>query len=140
MRPPWSLRPDDAFVTACTRCGDCVRACPEKVLFTGDGGFPEIRFSTSGCTLCGECDRACPTDAIDRAGAGEAFAWRVQVSPACLARHGVECRVCGDACDTRALRFVPAPGGIAQMRISPADCSGCGACLPTCPVAALSLK
>lgn len=64
---------------------------------------------------------------------------RVAVGEACLARHGVECRICAEACDTRALRFVPALGGIAQLRIDPDLCNGCGDCVAPCPVGAVSL-
>lgn len=139
-RPPWSLQPDARFTSTCTRCGDCVRACPVHVLHKGDGGYPEIRFDADGCTLCGDCARACAPRAIDpHAMPLVAFPWRVQVSAACLAQRGVECRVCGDACGTRALRFVPARGGIAQMRIELDACTGCGACQPVCPVQAIAM-
>jgi ferredoxin-type protein NapF len=140
MRPPWSLRPDERFTAACTRCGDCVQTCPEQVLVTGDRGFPEIRFTQNGCTLCGDCARACPSGAIRRDPEPEAFAWRVRIGAACLTLHGVECRICGDACDTRALRFVPALGGIAQLRVDFDACTGCGACAPVCPVDAVSFE
>ncbi len=138
-RPPWARRPDADFTERCTRCGDCVRACPRQVLKAGDGGFPVIDFAAAGCSLCGDCRRACPTGAISAAG-GEAFAWRVQVDESCLTRHGVECRVCGDACDAHALRFVPALGGIAQLRIELDACTGCGDCVATCPVTAIVLR
>jgi ferredoxin-type protein NapF len=137
-RPPWSRRPDTAFTERCTRCGDCVRACPRSVLRSGDGGFPEISFAAAGCSLCGDCARACPTGAIDPATSPIAFAWRVQIDERCLNRRGVECRVCGDACDARALRFAPARGGIAQLQVDTAACTGCGDCVAVCPVGAIS--
>ncbi len=138
-RPPWALSPDAAFTTACTRCGDCVRACPRTVLVVGDGGFPRIDFSQAGCSLCGDCSRACTTGAIQAARPEPAFPWKVHVQEHCLARRGVECRVCGDACDARALRFVPALGGIAQLQVLADRCTGCGDCQPTCPVQALEM-
>ena len=138
-RPPWALQPDSAFIAQCTRCTDCVRACPRSVLRSGDGGYPETDFSSAGCTLCGDCRRACGTGAIRQDDAAQAFARRVQVGSACLTRHGVECRVCGDACDTRALRFVPAIGGISQLQVILDSCTGCGECLGRCPASALSL-
>lgn len=138
-RPPWS-RPEADFTARCTRCGDCVRACPRVVLVAGDGGFPQIDFSRNGCSLCGDCARVCPTGAIDRQAVPQAYTWRIQVADTCLARRGVECRVCGDACDARALRFVPARGGVAQLQIDTAACTGCGDCLAVCPVAALVLR
>lgn len=138
-RPPWSVVPDAEFIARCTRCGDCVRNCPRKVLKPGDGGFPVINFDQAGCSLCGECARVCKTTAIAPAEQSEPFHWRVKVSGTCLTRHGVECRVCGDSCDSRALRFVPAHGGIAQLQIDLDCCTGCGDCVGTCPVKAISL-
>jgi len=137
-RPPWALASDADFIERCTRCGDCLRSCPRGVLKAGDGGFPVIDFSRQGCSLCGDCSRACPSGAIGPA-TGPAFTRRVQVAASCLARHGVECRLCGDACDTRALRFVPARGGIAQLQVEPGACTGCGDCLAPCPVQAITL-
>ncbi|MBL8301268.1 MAG: 4Fe-4S dicluster domain-containing protein [Ideonella sp.] len=63
----------------------------------------------------------------------------VLISPACLARHGVECRVCGEACDRAAIRFPPRRGGVAQPAIEPARCTLCGDCVAPCPVGAVSV-
>lgn len=139
-RPPWARRPDADFTARCTRCGDCVRACPQGVLHPGDGGFPEIRFAERGCSLCGDCATACAAGAIDRAARPDAFDWRVQVADTCLNRRGVECRVCGDVCDARALRFVPAPGGVSRLVADTQACTGCGDCVGVCPVGAIALR
>ncbi len=139
-RPPWSLHPDAQFTSRCTRCGDCVRGCPRGVLHARGGGYPQIRFDAAGCSLCGECASACQSGAIDRATMAQAFEWRVDIGAACLNRRGVECRVCGDACEARALRFVPARGGIAQLRVDTEACTGCGECVSVCPVAVISLR
>ena len=64
--------------------------------------------------------------------------WQIHISPACLMRQRVECRSCAEACDTRALRCVPAVGG-AQLRIEATACTGCADCVPGCPVQAITL-
>ncbi|MBL8516930.1 MAG: ferredoxin-type protein NapF [Betaproteobacteria bacterium] len=138
-RPPWALAPDAAFLQACTRCGDCVDICPQKVLVVGDGGFPEIRFEFAGCTLCGECERACAPCALDSGRQPQAFKVRIRVAEGCLHEQGVECRLCGDACDARALRFRPRVGGLALLEADREACTGCGACLSLCPPRVLKL-
>jgi ferredoxin-type protein NapF len=139
-RPPWALRPDETFTSASTRCGDCVRGCPRGVLHAGEGGYPEIRFDAAGCSLCGDCAMACRAGALDREVVTPPFTWRVAVETSCLNRRGIECRVCGDACETHALRFVPARGGIAQLQIDANACTGCGDCVSVCPVQAITLR
>jgi ferredoxin-type protein NapF len=140
-RPPWARLGAEAFTKACTRCGDCLRACPRGVLRSGDGGFPEIDFSRQGCSLCGQCSQVCPSGAITPLAAQvPAFNWRVQVGETCLARKGIECRVCGEACEAQALRFVPARGGASTLRVLAERCTGCGECVAPCPTAAITLK
>ncbi|MBV7483586.1 4Fe-4S dicluster domain-containing protein [Bordetella sp. BOR01] len=63
--------------------------------------------------------------------------WRAQAGTACLTHRGIECRVCGETCSTQAIHFRPQPGGPARPQIDAARCTGCGHCLPACPVAAL---
>jgi len=139
QRPPWAL-PQAGFAARCDRCRVCVQACPQGVLKLGDGGFPEVDFSLRGCDFCGACEQACAPRALDRAAAQAAWPlWRVGVAPHCLALGQVECRVCADACDARAIRFRPTAGGISQMQLDPAACTACGQCLGVCPVGALAM-
>jgi ferredoxin-type protein NapF len=63
----------------------------------------------------------------------------VAIAPACLALRGVECRICGEACETGAIRFAPRAGGTAQPVLDLARCSACGDCVPPCPVGAVSV-
>jgi ferredoxin-type protein NapF len=57
----------------------------------------------------------------------------------CLARRGVMCRTCGDACAERAIRFVLERGGVAAPHVAFASCTGCGACVHVCPANAVAL-
>ncbi len=148
QRPPWAL-PEARFTALCVRCHVCVDDCPRHVLKVGDGGFPQVDFSAQGCDFCGACEAACEPQALDRSAAEVVQGsdspqaawpqWRVRIGAHCLARQKVECRICGDACAPRAIRFAPAPGGISQMVLSLADCTACGECVAVCPVGAVSV-
>ncbi len=136
QRPPGAL-PEAAFEQACTRCDACIPACPPQVIRRGSGGFPEMDFSRAGCDFCGACQRACTPGAL--AGAPGFGAWKAHISSSCLAQRGVDCRVCGDACDARALRFPPRRGGAPVPVLDLAACTGCGACVSGCPAQAIQL-
>jgi ferredoxin-type protein NapF len=138
QRPPWALAPD-RFIEQCDRCRACIEACPQGVLKPGDGGFPEVDFSRRGCDFCGACEAACKPRALDRAAAPAWTGWQARIAPHCLALRKIECRVCADACDARAIRFQPAPGGISRMRFDPAACTACGECVSVCPAGALTV-
>ncbi|SFR67390.1 ferredoxin-type protein NapF [Marinobacter daqiaonensis] len=134
-RPPWT---SDSFTDLCSRCGDCIRACPEQVLAPGDGGFPQVVFRGEGCTFCGECAGACPEPVFDLA--REAFHWKATVGNTCLALNGIHCQSCQDACEPRAIRFRPRLGKPPEPDISEDTCTGCFACAAVCPQDAISLN
>ncbi|RMF13418.1 MAG: ferredoxin-type protein NapF [Gammaproteobacteria bacterium] len=138
VRPPWALA-EEAFVSACTRCGDCIRMCEAQVLIKGDGGFPEFDASRGECTFCEVCVQACTTHALDLAQASVQPA-RPVLSEACIAQKGVECRICGDQCEAEAIVFRPRPGGRFEPELNLTACTGCGACVAPCPVRAIVLK
>lgn len=139
IRPPWALA-ETAFIDCCTRCNDCLTACPEQIIVSGDGGFPTIDFSRGECTFCGNCLKACTPQALKEVAEGRPWPYKALIGPACLPQKGVECRVCGDYCDARAIRFTPRIGGSPLAEIDPEKCTGCGACVVPCPVAALTIR
>lgn len=107
----------------------------------GSGGFPELDFRVNGCTFCGDCARACTPGAIAAEPLSAENAWRqkARIAPNCLALNGVMCSSCRDPCDVRAMRFRPALGGISKPQVNFESCTGCGACVGVCPVAALKI-
>lgn len=137
QRPPWALR-EDEFLAACTRCGDCAAACPEKIIVV-ERGYPRIDFARGACSFCGDCAAVCRPAAIRRV-AGER-PWRIlpTFGDKCMARENVVCRTCGDACEMAAIRFRPRLGGAALPEVDGEKCTGCGACAAPCPAAAIAL-
>lgn len=138
-RPPWAL-PEATFIDTCTRCNDCLSACPEAIIISGDGGYPSIDFKRGECTFCADCVTACQAHALSRQEDQPAWSIKATISPACLPHHGVECRVCGDYCASRAIRFTPRLGGSPLPAVDTELCTGCGACLAPCPVNAITLQ
>ena len=71
LRPPGAL-PEMAFLAACTRCGDCGKACPVQAIVKAPpeaalaAGTPYIDPLMQACIACPDmpCAVACPTDAL----------------------------------------------------------------------------
>ncbi len=72
IRPPFALN-ELAFILACTRCRDCIEACPHQVIFSLPAklgakfvGTPALNLLNKGCHLCEDwpCVNACKADAL----------------------------------------------------------------------------
>ncbi len=139
LRPPWALAEDD-FVARCTRCDECVWACPTGVLAKGRGGFPLVNFARGECTFCGKCVVVCEPRALVRREAEAPWAVAAEIGSACLALKGVVCRSCGDRCEARAIRFRLARRGVSRPVLDADACTGCGACVAVCPARAIAMR
>jgi ferredoxin-type protein NapF len=136
QRPPWALA-GAVFAKACSRCGECAQVCPTRIIVIVDG-HPEVDFRRGECSFCGACAAACKDRALLRPD-DQTLPWpiKAQVADTCLARNGVECRICGERCEAAAIRFSPRLGGPPLPEIDAGDCTGCGACVAPCPVTAI---
>jgi len=149
LRPPGAL-PEDDFLAACVRCGQCVEACPFKTLELAgaDGGValatPYFDAEKIPCYLCQgydelECIAACPTKALQPVdGIREvAIGTAVIVEEICLAYNCVVCRSCWHAC--------PLPGeaisfdSMLRPVVNEEACIGCGLCTLACPTETTSI-
>jgi len=138
LRPPGALAPDEAFLDACTACGDCVPACPKDAIFTirhEDGrAIPAIHPSAAPCHLCPDlpCIAACPDGALLDPGGPE----RVRIGVArvdprrCVTFAGERCTDCYRACPypDQAIMMI---GG--RPLVGTGACTGCGLCEHACP-------
>jgi len=137
LRPPWAGN-ESEFLETCQGSGDCIRACPERIVIRADGGYPAVDFQRGACTFCGACVEACASGALSK---HRARAWErlAQIEASCLVRRGVHCQACRDACPESAIRFAPARA-VPRPALDPARCTACGACVGACPVAAIAIR
>ncbi len=131
IRPPWT-NPNIDFTDICTRCDKCTNACETKVIFRGDGGFPEVSFDNGECTFCEDCVSVCPEPVFDL-NQTEPWAVKAKIVDSCLAYQGVWCQSCKDSCDSEAISFEYIINNAPLPKIDLNLCTGCGACLEPCP-------
>lgn len=137
LRPPGALAETD-FRACCSKCNQCVSACPSyaiRIDYGGDegAGYPYIDADAQACTLCDgqPCMPACPTGALaiverDDIDMGTAH-WFDQ---SCRITQGEDCTTCLDVCP-----IGPAAIELKEGRINVIEdgCTGCGMCQNHCP-------
>jgi ferredoxin-type protein NapG len=139
IRPPGAL-PEPGFLAACTRCGECIRACPAEAIVTLGaehglaGGTPTLDPARNACLMCPDmpCAVACPTEALGVPADGWASVGIGVAeigSDRCIAHRGVTCGVCARVCPVgeRALRL-----DRSGRPVLAEGCTGCGACAVAC--------
>lgn len=137
-RPPGAVD-EAAFLAGCTRCNDCIEACPVDAIriapnrFRHAAGTPMIDPYASPCVMCPDapCISACKPGVL-RADQPRKMGVAYIERAACLAYTGSFCTVCSERC--------PVPGAITvadgRPTIRPEACTGCGVCAYVCPAPA----
>ena len=151
IRPPGAVS-ESHFNATCVRCGNCIRACPERILRidTGESGVaglltPIVRFGPGYCREeCDACGAVCPTGAIAHL-SPEQKRTAVMGIAAILKEHCVSwadqetCMSCIDACPYEAFKIVER-NHVECPVVDESKCVGCGACEFVCPARTLAVK
>lgn len=145
IRPPGSL-PEEKFLAACARCGECMKACVTNTLQPSifEAGLeglwtPRHEMRLAGCEQeCNVCGRVCPTGAIRSLPMEEKKAARIGTAvirrELCVAwEHHMLCLKCDEACPYNAIVFKMVEGEKRPF-VDETKCNGCGICEQVCPV------
>lgn len=159
LRPPGAL-PEEEFLGACVRCGQCVRDCPYPTLSLSElgddvaAGTPYFTARKDACEMCDDipCVPACPTGAldpkltnIDDARMGLAV---LSDQETCLNFLGLRCEVCYRVCPlideaiTLELQSNARTGVHAMFfpKVHSEKCTGCGKCEQSCVLDEAAIK
>jgi len=159
LRPPGAI--DDAdFLSACVRCGLCVRGCPYdtlKLAESGDGqpvGTPFFTARTVPCEMCEDipCVVACPTGALDKSltdinQAHMGIAVLVG-QETCLNFLGLRCDVCYRVCPRIDVAITlerhhnerTGKHAVFIPTVHTDKCTGCGKCEKACVLEEAAIK
>jgi ferredoxin-type protein NapG len=159
IRPPGAIAEND-FLSACVRCGLCVRDCPYKTLDLSDiatnsvTGTPYFNARNIPCEMCDDipCVVACPTGALDKsltniddAKMGVAV---LVGHESCLNYLGLRCDVCYRVCPliNKAITLESSANlrtgkhAIFIPTVHSDKCTGCGKCEKSCVLEEAAIK
>ena len=145
IRPPYALKELD-FILVCTRCDQCLEACPHDVIFKLPARLgarvmdtPALDLLNKGCHLCKDwpCVTACESGALSIPVVADnkepilPIIARAEINTdTCLPYSGPECGACESSC--------PVPGALYWDMTKPCInqelCIGCALCREVCIV------
>jgi MauM/NapG family ferredoxin protein len=145
LRPPGAVD-EQTFAGLCTRCGNCLRACPYGIIERDAGGHdwtsiltPVLTFEKDYCRQdCTRCTDVCPSGALARVPLEAKPAIKIGLPRVdmriCLLGEDRECSACRRWCPYEAVRYVFSEENYTLVPVvDPARCNGCGACQVACP-------
>lgn len=138
LRPPGAIT-EKAFLQACSRCDECIHACPKDAIQRAPKkmGFlihntPYIDPMRNPCVMCTElpCIPACPDGAL------LPVQELTDVSMGYAILDKKKCQAYGDTFCQQCVIDCPVPGAIYQVNNKPVidknTCTGCGVCMRSC--------
>lgn len=135
MRTDW-LRPPGAvgeaiFLERCTKCSDCMKACPHESIVIHQDGTPVIYPDQMPCYLCDDtpCIAACATEALLPVSSVNEARMGVAVINHRLCTAGQGCHACVSKCPTDALAM---DFDAQRLVVAVERCVGCGMCEHVC--------
>jgi len=138
LRPPGAIT-EKAFLQACSRCDECINACPKDAIQRAPKkmGFlihntPYIDPMRNPCVMCTDlpCIPACPDGALlpVQELSDVSMGYAILDKKKCQAYGDTFCQQCVIDC--------PVPGAIHQVDSKPIIdkniCTGCGVCMRSC--------
>ena len=147
LRPPGAV-PEKDFLKLCSRCYECIAACPTNTLqpIWFSAGLeaiwtPKVTTSRAPCDKnCSLCGQVCPTGAIRALTITDKMYCKIGTARIyknrCLAwEQDRKCLVCDEVCPYNAVKFIAVRGRKNRVPVvEPNKCSGCGYCETHCPV------
>lgn len=148
LRPPGAL-PEKEFLKTCTKCEDCLKACPHWVIRKAGSEFGNTVANTpivvpldNPCLFCEDlpCIRACEAEALKLPIDGKTLKIGLALvsESACYQAQGQPCDYCMVHCPERpkAIR-ADKPGTLPHVSLE--LCTGCGKCAQICPPGAIRI-
>jgi ferredoxin-type protein NapG len=148
LRPPGALS-EPEFLAACTRCDECIKACPRwairragSELGERNEGTPVILPETNPCWLCEDlpCIAACGPGALTPLADREdvAMGHAIVDSGLCYSAQGSICESCQERCPLRPRAITVRFGELPEVDRD--RCTGCGICVYLCPADAIAIE
>ncbi len=135
QRPPGAVD-EPTFLDQCTRCDECLKACPHDAIVHAPprlheiAGTPIIESDHAPCRMCDDlpCIDVCEPNVLTREVPVMMGTARI-TEETCIAHRSMTCTVCIEQC--------PVEGAIVTESGKPHvvedQCTGCGVCRYVCP-------